>query len=202
MSDFTWYPHPTVGGIVVRKIFQRADYMQFSGTARFDVGALPQPAFKRICTILERGYMTSLTDESANIITMLCLDCGLPDPQLSYVGKKELRLVVGPDRVADIRDQLQAAGHMIDAEFSKHIRTDTTEGLIYVRSYQVTTTEANSHSWRAARAIKNKFNLTPQYSKLYPLITEWLRPLMPVRQPMLDYLRTFPVVDINLRGRR
>jgi hypothetical protein len=197
--------HTGVGGIYVCSDLTEA--FTCTGTITFRWERMKKSDFTKVCSAIEQGFKVSHGDAVGAVLTMLDNCDEAPNvPNIGYVGKKNMNVLVPIDKAEACKTDLIAAAHMVDVDLRTAVairRCDSWTGQFmwlcvdgwnvghHVKDDEVPMSRSR---WRRSGG-----HLKPATSKLANLVREWQKELLPLRMPLLEFVRSKPVLTFNLQ---
>lgn len=193
-----------VGGIFVNSELTAAFICR--GTITFHWDKLEKANFTRLCSAIEQGFMVSTGGVVEAILTMLNNTDGAPKvPTIGYMGKKNMNVLVPTTKAEAYKSDLVAAAHMFDVNLTEAVTIRRCDPWapkyvwLCVDGWNVEHhVKPNESPMSRRRFARSGGHLKPATSKLANLVREWQKELLPDRMPLLEFVRSKPVLTFNI----
>jgi hypothetical protein len=181
------------------------DLLKASGTITLDLNRLDGTQYKELTTTIRQGFRTKDTGVTKSLLALLNQTNYAADvpncPAIGYMGKKALDVLVLKDKAVEYRKVLISAAHMVDVDLSDAVGVENSDWAdlrwLKVNAARVRQQGAKKHyDTRAGRRAGQ--NLAPATSKLTNLVRTWSAEIIHLRQPMLEWLATRPVITYRI----
>lgn len=196
--------HTGVGGIFVCSDLTEA--FTCSGTIIFDWDRMKKADFTRVCSAIEQGFKVSHGGAVGAVLTMLANIDGVPRvPNIGYMGKKNMNVLVPIGKAEQYKTDLIAAAHMVDIDLSKAVSIRRCDDWVHQFTWLCVDGWNVSHHVKADEApmSRNRWrndggHLKPATSKLANLVRLWQEELFPLRKPLLEFVKRKPILTFDL----
>ncbi len=195
--------HSGVGGIFVNSDLTAA--FTCRGTITFDWDRMKKADFTRVCSSIEQGFTVSHGGAVRAVLNMLGNIDGIPKvPDIGYMGKKAMSVLVPKAKLKQYQTDLIAAGHMLDVDLSEAVKSQTCTDWehkyvwLTVDGWEVKHHNPKEEVRDRRGRRRGGDHLKPATSKLANLVRTWQEELLPERKPLLEFVKRKPTLTFNL----
>lgn len=197
--------HNGIGGIYVNSELTCA--FTGTGTIIFDWNRMKKADFTRVCTAIEQGFKVSHGGAVTAVLDMLSNLDGIPKaPNIGYMGKKSMNVLVPKAKAEGYKGDLIAAGHMLDVDLSTAVSIRHCDDWLNKYAWLCVDGWNVSHHVKDGEVPSSRSrwrreggHLKPATSKLANLVRQWQEELFPERKPLLDFVKRKPTLTFELR---